>query len=165
MWFGPFYAETKEHLGQLSPEAVIDTLAAIPHQVAAVILEVDDLMLIQKPSEDEWCAKEIVAHMFETDKAFQERVKTILASDGVPSLPRTKPPWKLHEGKGYEEYTAQQLLDMLTEIRNESLALIRPLSSRQWVQSGTLMGSVTSILDLGTWVANHDKGHLEQILP
>ena len=57
-------------------------------------------VLSHKPSPDEWCVKEIMAHMFETDVAFAERVRTILATDDVPALPRAKPPWKLHEGKG-----------------------------------------------------------------
>ncbi|MEM7117258.1 MAG: DinB family protein [Chloroflexota bacterium] len=162
-WFGPFYAETAEHLGQLTPDEIIATLESIPKQVENAIAGISNDKLNEKPSADEWCAKEIIAHMFETDLAFAERVRTILSTDGVPALPRAKPPWKLHEGKGYETYSAKQLLTQLHTIRAESLALVRDLSQKDWVRQGTLMGSVSSILDLGTWVANHDKGHLAQI--
>lgn len=162
-WFGPFYAETAEHLGQLTPEAVVATMAAIPEQVADAISGVDDATLSHKPSPEEWCVKEIIAHMFETDRAFIERAGIILAADGVPQLPRSMPPWKLHEGKGYESFSAETLLTHMRDIRAESLALIRDLPPADWVRQGTLMGSMSSILDLGTWVANHDKGHLAQI--
>ncbi len=162
-WFGPFYAETPEHLGQLTPEDIITTLTATPDQVAAVIAGVDDAALSRKPSAEEWCAKEIIAHIFETDLAFVERVRTILETQGVPLLPRAKPPWKLHEGKGYETYSAEALLARFREIRAETLALVRGLTAQDWVRRGTLMGSTPSILDLGTWIANHDKGHLPQV--
>ena len=162
-WFGPFYAETSEHLGQLTPETIVDTLAQIPEQVSDAIEGVPEMVLNRKPSPDEWCAKEIIAHMFETDVAFAERVRTILASDGVPALPRAMPPWKLHEGKGYESYSPEQLMNHMRKFRAESLTLVRDLSQQDWVRKGTLMGSVSSILDLGTWAANHDKGHLAQI--
>lgn len=162
-WFGPFYAETSEHLGQLMPDEIVMILESIPDQVAQVIEGVNEAVLNYKPTAEEWCVKEIVAHMFETDVAFAERVRTILETDGVPALPRAKPPWKLHEGKGYESYSATQLLVQMRKIRAQSLALVRNLSSQEWVRQGTLMGSVSSILDLGTWVANHDRGHLAQI--
>ena len=99
-WFGPFYSETPEHLGQLTPDEIITTLAGIPDKAVEAIAGVSDEILSRKPSEDEWCIKEIIAHMFETDLAFVERVHTILTAQGVPALPRAKPPWKLHEGKG-----------------------------------------------------------------
>ncbi len=162
-WFGPFYAETSEHLGQLTPENIVATLEQIPDQVSDAIEGVSEAILSRKPSLDEWCVKEIIAHMFETDMAFAERVRTILAADDVPALPRAKPPWKLHEGKGYESYSPEQLMAQMKKIRAESLALVRRLSPQDWVRQGTLMGSTSSILDLGTWVANHDKGHLAQI--
>ena len=162
-WFGPFYAETSEHLGQLTPDAIITTLEQIPDQVVNAIEGIDEAVLSHKPSADEWCVKEIMAHMFETDHAFIERTSTILAAEGVPALPRAKPPWKLHDGKGYEAYSPYQLLTTMQDVRAESLALVRSLSPQDWVRQGTLMGSVSSVLDLGTWVANHDKGHLAQI--
>lgn len=162
-WFGPFYAETAEHLGQLTPDEIVTTLAEIPEQVKRAIAGVDDAVLSHKPTVDEWCVKEIMAHMFETDLAFIERVRAILNVDGVPALPRAKPPWKLHEGKGYETFSAEELLTQMQAVRADSLDLVQRLTSQEWVRQGTLMGSVSSVLDLGTWVANHDKGHLAQI--
>ncbi|UCC53422.1 MAG: rubrerythrin family protein, partial [Anaerolineaceae bacterium] len=52
--FGPFYSSTAEHLGQLSPEDIINILEGIPNEIEASITNVDQAVLQQKPSPDEW---------------------------------------------------------------------------------------------------------------
>ena len=162
-WFGPFYAATPEHLGQLSPQEMIDVLESIPKAVSDAISRVDDDILSKKPSEEEWCIKEIVGHIIETDKLFVKRIETVLKSQGVPEIPRTTPPWKLHEGKGYETLSSAELIRRLEETRAASLKLVKDLKNEDWVRKGTLMGTANSILDLGSWLTNHDRGHLAQI--
>jgi rubrerythrin len=162
-WFGPFYAATPEHLGQLSPQQMIEILESIPEKVSDAISGVDDKVLSKKPSEEEWCIKEIIGHIIETDKLFVKRVETVLKAQGVPEIPRTTPPWKLHEGKGYETLSAAELISRLKETRATSLKLVKVLKNEDWVRQGTLMGTTNSILDLGSWLTNHDRGHLAQI--
>jgi rubrerythrin len=62
-WFGPFYAAIPEHLGQLSPQDMIQTLESIPQEVSNIISGVDDKILSKKPSKEEWCIKEIIGHI------------------------------------------------------------------------------------------------------
>jgi rubrerythrin len=162
-WFGPFYAATPEHLGQLTPQEIIEILESIPDQISDAISGVDDEVLSKKPSEEEWCIKEIVGHIIETDKLFVLRVETVLKAQGVPEIPRTTPPWKLHEGKGYESLSADELISRLKETRASSLKLVNDLKNKEWMRQGTLMGTANSILDLGSWLTNHDRGHLAQI--
>ena len=162
-WFGPFYAGTPEHLGQLSPQEMIKILESIPMEVSKVISGVDDKVLTEKSSEEEWCVKEIVGHVIETDKLFVKRINTVLKAQGVPEIPRTTPPWKLHEGMGYENLSAAELINRLQETRSSSLKQIKDLSDKDWMRQGTLMGTTNSILDLGSWLTNHDRGHLAQI--
>ncbi len=162
-WFGPFYASTPEHLGQLAPAEIVTVLEAIPDQVAMAVHPMDDEALRRKPSGEEWCVKEIVGHMLETDLLFAQRVRVILEGQGVPAIPRSAPPWKLHEGKGYEELAADELLERLRGARAASLELVRGLEPEEWRRQGTLLGTTTSVLDLGSWLANHDRGHLAQI--
>jgi rubrerythrin len=162
-WFGPFYAATPEHLGQLTPPEILSTLEAAPNIVAEIISGVDDEMQSRRPSEQEWCVKEIVGHMLETDILFAERVTTLLQGQGVPDLTTPIPPWKLHEGKGYEQMPTDELLERLRQTRRASLAIVHDLKPEQWSRRGTLRGTSTSLLDLGTWLANHDLGHSAQI--
>ena len=162
-WFGPFYAATPEHLGQLTPQEIVEILETIPKQLSDAISGADDKVLSKKPSKDEWCIKEIVGHIIETDKLFVMRVETVLKAQGVPEIPRTTPPWKLHEGKGYESLSANELISRLKETRASSLKLVKDLKNEDWMRQGTLMGTANSILDLGSWLTNHDRGHLAQI--
>ncbi len=162
-WFGPFYAKTPEHLGQLTPVEILVTLEGIPDQVAGAISGTSDDKLRHKPSEGEWCVKEIVGHMIETDLLFSQRVRVVLEGQGIPVIPRSAPPWKLHEGKGYEELTAGELIERLRQARLKSIELVRDLKPEHWIRQGMLIATTTSVLDLGTWLANHDLGHLAQI--
>jgi rubrerythrin len=162
-WFGPFYSSTAEHLGQLAPQAIISVLEQVPQQAAALLRSTDRATLRRRPSTAEWCAAEIIGHMIETDRLFAERVRRILAAAGISSLDTPIPPWKLQEGKGYEEIETEALLDRLRQRRTESLELVRDLTPEQWSRQGTNRGRVTTVLDLGTWLANHDRGHLEQV--
>ena len=162
-WFGPFYAKTPEHLGQLTPAEILATLEAIPGQVEEAISKTSDDELQRRHSQEEWCVKEIIGHVIETDLLFSQRIRSILEGQGIPVIPRSAPPWKLHEGKGYEELSADELLGRLREARKASLELVRDLQPEHWMRQGMLMGTTTSVLDLGSWITNHDRGHLAQI--
>ena len=45
----------------------------------------------------------------------------------------------------------------------ESLALMNELTPDQWGWWGMNGKEGATVLDLGTWLANHDQGHLAQI--
>jgi hypothetical protein len=160
--FGPFYSSTAEHLGQLSPEDIINILEGIPDQVEALITNIDQALLQRKPSPDEWSMAEIIGHMLETDLLFVKRAQTLLETQGK-ELPWPMPPWKLQEGKGYETMPPTELVAHMRAARARSLALLRTMVPEDWIRKGLSFGSKTTMLDLGTWLANHDRGHLAQI--
>ena len=162
-WFGPFYSSTAEHLGQLALAAISAVLEGIPDEAASILAGADEGKLRRKLSPEEWSAKEILGHMIETDRLFVERVRRVLMEAGLPSLDTSVPPWKLQEGKGYQDLEAPDLLQRLRDVRAESLSLVNSLTPQQWCRQGTNRGRATSVLDLGTWLANHDRGHLVQV--
>ncbi len=163
-WFGPFYSTTPEHLGQLQTDAIVAILAGIPDEVASTVGGVPDAVLSRKPAAGEWCAKEIIGHMLETDLLFTRHVQAILQESGIPVVPRPAPPWKLHQGKGYEHLPADELLARHDQARAATLSLVRSITPEDWVRQGLISGTPTSVLDLGTWLANHDRGHLAQVV-
>jgi hypothetical protein len=73
------------------------------------------------------------------------------------------PPWKLHEGKGYEEMPAAELVERFAQVRAETVEFVRSLTPEQWSQRGVDFLGLHSLVDLGTWLANNDRGHLPQI--
>lgn len=162
-FFGPYYSGTPEHLGQLQPESMARILEASPGQLAAAILTVDDQVLSRKPSPDEWSVKEIVGHLIETHDLFQEIAREVLTATGLPDVSKPVPPWKTHEGKGYEEMPAAELVARFERTCSRSLALVQSLTPEQWQRQGIAYGSIRTMVDLGTWLTNHDPAHLAQI--
>lgn len=160
-WFGPFYAANPEHLGQRTPADVLAVLRRTPDDVAAVLDGLDDAAVGTRPAPDEWSVAELVGHLVETDGIFRVRVRGVLAAKGVPELD-ARLPWTLHEGKGYETMTGAALLAAFRGTRAETLAVVEGLELRDWMRKGTVRGVANSLLDLGSWLANHDVGHLAQ---
>ena len=48
-------------------------------------------------------------------------------------------------------------------IRAQTLDFVRSLTPEQWCRQGLFWGQPRSLVDLGTWLANHDPGHLAQV--
>lgn len=163
-WFGPFYSTTPEHLGHLTPAQIVNVLEAVPDQVSDALSGLGDDTLRLKPSRNEWCIKEILGHVIETDRLFVKRVQTVLSGQGMPSVDTPTPPWKLQEGRGYEDMSAADIVAMLRESRSATLDLVRRLTPQQWGRQGTNRGRAVTLIDLGSWLANHDRGHLAQVL-
>lgn len=161
--FGPFYSSTSEHLGQRTPQNILSILEIIPEQVEKLIVDVDENILSNKPSKEEWCVKEIVGHMIEVDGLFLKRVQTITQNQGFSELPSTAPPWKLQEGKGYEDRKVSELIGLLRQTRSTTLDFLTDLKNEDWTREGYNQGRPISLLDLGTWLTNHDIGHVAQI--
>lgn len=158
--FGPFYAADAEHLGQLSPDAIQETLGGTTSQIGSLIANIDDATLSAKPSATEWSVKEIIGHILETHILFVRRVDSILTGSRYeqPVLP-----WKLHEGKDYAHKHRDELMDLLERTCQQSIARIQNLTPRDWAMASLMLGGTRSVLDIGTWIANHDRGHTEQI--
>ncbi|MFZ1754429.1 MAG: DinB family protein [Caldilineaceae bacterium] len=161
--FGPYYNDTPEHLGRLLPAEIVDVLVAAPDDLAAAVEGVGDAVLDRKPTPEEWSVRVLMAHLIETDRLFLDLTPGVLANPTVYPLVFREAPWKAHEGKGYESWSAQQLVEEFRGTRRQVLDLIRDLTPELWSRYGSRPGRITSVLDLGRWVANHDVGHIAQV--
>jgi rubrerythrin len=155
--FGPFFSGTVS--GNLKPKDIIRILEEAADETVEIVSEVDERMLSNKPDPTEWSAKETLAHMLETDGLFVARIEFILNGDGSKEFPSPMPPWKLHEGKGYNEMESGVVLDRYLANRRHSMEILRSLSEADWAKQ---VGS-QSLLALGTWASTHDRGHMEQL--
>jgi hypothetical protein len=77
--------------------------------------------------------------MLDVTELFCRRVNALVVTNAVVVIDPPVPPWKLLEGKGYPER----------------------LGAADWAPHGLVRAA--SILDLATWLANHDAAHLEQL--
>jgi len=104
-----------------------------------------------------------VGHIIEVEVLFLNRVQTILENQGMPEFLSAASPWKLQEGKGYEGWKASELIRRLKESRKQTISLLSSLKEEDWTRAGSNEGSPVGLLDLGTWLTNHDVGHVAQI--
>jgi hypothetical protein len=106
-----------------------------------------------------------VAHLLDTELLFTQQVRAIVAHEGpgLPSITTAVPPWKLLEGKGYVDLPVEAIVARLRETRAATLSLVGGLSPEQWARRGSNVEGTATVLNLGTWLANHDLGHLVQL--
>jgi hypothetical protein len=148
----------------LTTAEVAALVAAAARAIEAEILALPDEILRGHPAPGEWCAKEAVGHLIESERrGFAGRIRTMLET-GDPSLG----PWDQKAVLGARndcQRSAQQLATELAEMRVESASLILSLTPEQLARSGQhrRVGVLTVNDLLHEWV-HHDRNHLKQIL-
>jgi rubrerythrin len=161
--FGPFYVVTDEQLGRRRAEEITAILQESPTAVANAVAGLPDDLLRRRPTPDEWCMKEIAGHMVDVTELFLERVRRILDAETPAAFDPPIPAWRILEGKGYAAMDAQEIVTRFHQATEAALARIRSFSSKEWTRIGLIHGKSGNILDVGTWLANHNVAHLKQI--
>ena len=162
-WFGPFYSGTFERLGRRAPAEISDIVQDSPRKLTTLLDGVEEEKLVRRPSRDEWCIKEIAGHLVDVTELFSWRVQTILDTATPPSLEGPSPPWRLLEAKNYPHVPHAVITERFRDASLHALQLIRTLEPRNWGRFGLMRGRMTTVLDLGTWLANHNVAHFAQI--
>jgi hypothetical protein len=162
-WFGPFYSGTFERLGRRSPAEIVAILEGSHPRLASLLDGIDEEQLARRPSANEWGMKEIAGHLVDVTELFSQRARTVRNTVTPPSLDGSLPPWRLLEGKRYPDVASTTIVEGFRRATSDALALIDGFSSEDWGRFGLIRGRATTILDLGTWLANHNIAHFAQI--
>jgi rubrerythrin len=162
-WFGPFYSSTYERLGRRTPAEIQQIVGDSPRRLGELLVECDEERLARRPSTDEWSIKEIAGHLTDVTGVFCSRVRTVLKASTPSPFVETLPPWKILEAKDYRTVPSQRILDEFGIATGEALALMARLDPAEWGKYGFVRARAATIMDLGTWLANHNIGHLAQI--
>jgi rubrerythrin len=162
--FGPFYTATDERLGRRRAEEIVAILQESPMALQQALDGVSEDTLRRYPTPDEWCMKEIAGHMVDVTELFLERLRIMLTSETPPSIRPPTPPWRMLEGKGYPDTPVQEIVERFQAVTEQALSRIRVLQSQDWLRLGLQRGKPCNLLDVGTWLANHNKAHLKQIV-
>jgi hypothetical protein len=141
--------------------------ALLPATVAALRAELSALperVLAWHPAPGEWCVKEVLGHLIESDhRGFAGRIRIILGAD-TPVLERWEPP-DVARARGDCAKPAAALLDELAAMRQDSAALVRGLREGDLDRAGRhpTVGRLRVRDLLQEWV-HHDRNHLRQAL-
>jgi DinB superfamily len=148
----------------MSPGEVADLLASSGEAFASTLNALPSGVASWHPAPDEWCVNEVVGHVIVTEKnGFAGRIRVILGGD-EPDLP-TYDRDAIQKERNDSARDRKELAQEIHEMRDQSLDLIRSLSSEQ-LQRGGLhpdVGRLTVDDLLHEWV-HHDGNHLRQAL-
>jgi DinB superfamily len=148
----------------LTPAAVAPFLRAT---LATLTAEVDALSaeaLAWHPAPGEWCVKEVLGHLIETERrGFAGRIRIILAGQ-EPRL-ETWDQNGVAAARRDCERDARALLGELAAMRGDSARLVEGLSAADLARGGQhpTVGHLTVGDLLNEWVY-HDRNHVRQIL-
>jgi hypothetical protein len=155
--------------GPLAPTAVVELLWAASTIIRAELSALPPAALQWHPAPGEWCAKEVLGHLIESEKrGFAGRIRIILASDGLASDRPQLEGWDqevvARDRKDCDrDWSA--LCDEFTGLRADSAALVAGLRPGDLGRAGQhpKVGVLTVADLLHEWV-HHDRNHIRQML-
>jgi hypothetical protein len=121
----------------------------------------DEDGLCWRPQPDEWCLKEVAAHMRDAEQLYQRQIE-LICHEAEPLLPY-EPVDVLPSERDYRAEPLSRFLNVYESAREETVWLLRMLSEDEWQRTGVhpYRGRV-SIYDLVREVHEHDLEHLYQ---
>lgn len=139
---------------------LMEALAATPRDLARLLRPVDAATALARPTPDDWCVADVVAHLGYVEPLYLARLRRIAEQDN---------PYELHL---HPNTTAHDLARPLSELfdefaarRAEMLAFLAGLNQRDWGRPlvHETVGP-TKLRDQVQALVTHDNNHLEQIV-
>jgi hypothetical protein len=118
------------------------------------------------PGAGEWSAHEVLAHLRACNEVWGGYyIMTILTQDN-PTIKAMNPRTWI-KNTDYLEQEFKPALRAFTKQRRKLLAVLEPLSPRDWTRTNTLIGAGKSLqqtlLSHADGLARHERAHLKQI--
>ena len=148
----------------LVPAEIAQFLRATLTSLASELAALPPAALAWHPAPGEWCVKEVLGHLIETEaRGFAGRIRIILASR-EPQLEG----WDQNAVAAARrdcEREVRALLGELATLRQDSVRLVEGLIEADVARGGLhpTVGHLTVVDLLNEWV-HHDRNHVRQIL-
>ena len=148
----------------LAPAEIAQFLRATLTSLASELAALAPSVLAWHPAPGEWCVKEVLGHLIETEaRGFAGRIRIMLASQE----PRLEG-WDqkaVASARRDCEREVRALLGELATLRHDSVGLVEGLSGADVARGGLhpVVGHLTVSDLLNEWV-HHDRNHVRQIL-
>lgn len=122
----------------------------------------DDETLCERPNEDDWCLKEIAAHLRDNEELAVKQIGAFIEQRSRPL-----PAWDvdiLPQERDYRASDVDEILSELRMLRRQTTHLLWSISEREWRSEAEhpYRGPVT-LEDIARELARHDLEHLWQV--
>lgn len=149
----------------LTPKQIVALLAATPGRLAALTEGLSPAQLRAAPSQGEWSANEILAHLRACADMWDGYILRMLA-ENRPTLRAINPRTWIKQ-TDYLDLDFQPSLGAFTAQRAELLAALEPLPPAGWSREATVTGAgkplVLTVRDYAQRLAVHERPHVKQI--
>ncbi len=149
----------------LTIEQILTLLADAPPRIAALTAGLAPAQLHSSPSEGEWSANDVLAHMRSCADVWGNCIAVIIDEE-MPTI-RAVNPTTWIKSTNYLELEFRPSLHAFTEQRGELLALLELLSHEEWSRAATVTVAgkplVRTVFFYAQWLARHERPHVKQI--
>jgi hypothetical protein len=138
----------------------MEALAATPRDLARMLRPVDAALALARPTPEDWCVADVVAHLGYIEPLYLARLRRIAEQDN-PYEPYMHPDASAHD----LARPLSELFDEFAARRQETLAFLAALNQRDWGRPlvHQTVGP-TKLRDQVQALVTHDNDHLEQII-
>jgi hypothetical protein len=148
----------------LTIEQILIILAEIPPRIAALTADLAPAQLHTAPSQGEWSANDVLAHLRACADVWGDCMATIINQDR-PTI-RAVNPRTWIKSTDYPEQEFQPSLQAYTAQRAGLMAALEPLAPEGWSRTATVTGArkplERTVHFYAQWLARHERTHLKQ---
>jgi len=151
-----------DHGAQTPGRDLVESLASFPAELQRLLDDYPGEALRRPASDGGWSALDVLCHLRDWEEVFLERARAIIERDR-PELPAYDDAlWEIEHR--YREQDPGATLARFSALRNEMVDLLAGLDARDWQREGNhgLLGPI-SVRWIAEYLAEHDRGHLDQI--
>jgi hypothetical protein len=150
---------------RLSIEAILTRLEAGPGRIASLTDGLTEAQLHTPPSEGEWSANDVLAHLRSCNDVWGGYIQRMVAEDR-PSI-RVMSPRTYISRTNYLDLDFAPSLQVFATARAELMTLLRSLPPEAWLRTCIATGAGRpndrSVHGEGDALARHERAHLRQI--
>jgi hypothetical protein len=151
---------------ELTPEEIVAILRTSVPDLRAITDPLSDAQLDYAASDDDWSIRYIVAHLHSSEDVLGTQMMRIIAED--------KPAWKRLSPRefirktDYPDWDVSRALEAIDDHRTKLLSVVEPLPQAGWTRVAVVTDAPGKVVDhtlrfYGNWLADHERGHLDQI--
>ncbi len=149
----------------LTIEQVLSLLAETPPHLEALTADLAATQLRSAPSDEEWSANDVLAHLRACADVWGGCIATIIAEER-PTLRAVNPrTWITRTD--YRELEFQPSLRAFAAQRAALLAVLEPLPPDGWSRTATVTGAggmlERTVFFYARWLAEHERPHVKQV--
>ena len=147
-----------------SVDSVLGILSATPAALNGFALRLDRTAWSHKPAADEWCLKEVVSHLRDTEREVHQMQIELFKEQDEPFIPRPDTSVWANQ-RDYMHEDCAVALKEFNEARRKTLNLIKEITVEPstWERKArhAIFGP-TNFLEVVGFIAEHDRLHVQQ---